>query len=155
MKAKVIAAILKNLRSEHEQLSRAAAAAHDAATNEESKPENQYDTRALEASYLASAQKQRVSALDFSIRTLEELPLSKVSAAGPGTLLEVNVEDQTRWFFFYPLAAGVVVEVEGRRISVIGQESPVGKALLGKSAGDSVEISGPAGKKEYEIVSLQ
>ena len=33
----------------------------DAATNTESKPENKYDTRALEASYLAGAQQERLN----------------------------------------------------------------------------------------------
>jgi len=38
--------------------------------------------------------------------------------------------------------------------SKISAESPIGKALLGKSAGDIVEITIPAGTLQYEILSI-
>ena len=40
-------------------MTKAALAAHEAATHSESKAEDQYDTRGLEASYLAGAQSKR------------------------------------------------------------------------------------------------
>ncbi|MCA9312794.1 transcription elongation factor GreA [Candidatus Saccharibacteria bacterium] len=36
----------------------------------------------------------------------------------------------------------------------ISDESPIGKALIGKKLGDKVEIELPAGKTTYEIVSI-
>ncbi len=36
----------------------------------------------------------------------------------------------------------------------ISYESPLGRALVGKSVGDSVEVEAPAGKLVYEILSL-
>lgn len=36
----------------------------------------------------------------------------------------------------------------------ISNESPVGKALLGKKVGSSVEVQAPAGKIEYEILEI-
>ncbi len=36
----------------------------------------------------------------------------------------------------------------------ISHESPLGKALLGKKVGDKVEVSAPAGKIVYTIVSI-
>ena len=155
MKSQLVTTLLQQLEAELAPLRLAAAAAHEAATSEESKPENQYDTRALEASYLASAQKQRVSGLEFTIRTLRELPLrTGMPAVAPGALVEAEESGQIRWFFFFPLAAGAVVEIQGKRVSVIGQESPVGRALLGKAAGDTVEITAGRESREYEIVSV-
>src|SRR5687768_16801821 len=56
--------LFENLKNEIDlQLKHATEAAKntlDAATHEENKPENKYDTRGLEASYLARAQTQRV-----------------------------------------------------------------------------------------------
>lgn len=37
----------------------------------------------------------------------------------------------------------------------ISHESPLGKALLGKSKGDSVEVDAPAGKVLYTVVSVK
>lgn len=37
----------------------------------------------------------------------------------------------------------------------ISHESPLGKALLGKGVGDNIEVSAPAGKIKYSVVSVQ
>ncbi len=37
----------------------------------------------------------------------------------------------------------------------ISHESPLGKALLGKSKGDNVEVDAPAGKVVYTVVSVK
>ncbi len=36
----------------------------------------------------------------------------------------------------------------------ISNESPIGRAVLGKSVGDKVEVSTPAGKAAYQIVKI-
>lgn len=36
----------------------------------------------------------------------------------------------------------------------ISHESPLGKALMGKSVGEDVEVEAPAGKMVYTIVSI-
>ena len=37
----------------------------------------------------------------------------------------------------------------------ISQDSPVGKALMGHAAGDTVTVETPAGKIDFEIISVQ
>ena len=37
---------------------------------------------------------------------------------------------------------------------IISVESPIGKALLGKSEGETVQIKVPAGTIEYEIIKI-
>jgi transcription elongation factor GreA len=37
---------------------------------------------------------------------------------------------------------------------MISNESPVGKALLGKKVGDKVKVSAPAGKFEYKVTEI-
>ena len=60
-----------------------------------------------------------------------------------------------------------IINREEKTITIVGEyeadpvngkysvTSPIGKALLGKKVGDSVEINIPAGKITYKIVSLQ
>lgn len=62
----------------------------------------------------------------------------------------------------------VTVKVNGGKVvfSIVGEweadpsnkkishESPLGKALVGKNIGDSVEVEAPAGKIQYEIVAI-
>lgn len=51
----------------------------------------------------------------------------------------------------YKLVAPLEADMRSGRISV---ESPVGKGLLGKSVGDTSEVEVPAGKIEFEILSI-
>ena len=58
-KSSLVDHIKKQLTEDFEILKAAALATYEDATHEESKPENEYDTRGLEASYLAGAQGKR------------------------------------------------------------------------------------------------
>ncbi len=51
----------------------------------------------------------------------------------------------------YRLVSTVEADFNENKIST---ESPVGRALLGKMAGEAVEITVPAGKLSYEILSI-
>jgi len=37
----------------------------------------------------------------------------------------------------------------------ISNESPIGKALMGKKAGDKVRAGTPSGEKEYKIIEVK
>ena len=37
---------------------------------------------------------------------------------------------------------------------LVSTTSPIGRALLGKQAGDSVTVTTPGGKREFEILKL-
>lgn len=66
------------------------------------------------------------------------------------------------------LGSQVVLSTNGKEVtfSVVGEweadpvekkishESPLGKALLGKAVGDTVEVDAPAGKVMYKVVSI-
>lgn len=103
MKSAVVAAVLAKLEQELAQLRLSAKAAESAATDEESKPENEYDTRALEASYLAEAQLQRVAALERAVKALKEGPaLGKFSSVTTGALVQAECDGQPAGFSSSP-----------------------------------------------------
>ena len=65
-----------------------ARSAHAEATHEQSKAENKYDTRALEASYLAGGQSLQAAEIEQSIRQFESLEVREFEEAG--TRLDVG-----------------------------------------------------------------
>ena len=69
-KKELIQKLILSLEEELLALKTAAQATYQAATHEESKPENEYDTFALEASYLAGAQAKRAGQIDEIIAKL-------------------------------------------------------------------------------------
>jgi len=70
-KSALLERIRAELRARFERLAAAAREAHAAATDPGSKAESKYDTRNLEASYLATGQARQVEELAAAIRIFE------------------------------------------------------------------------------------
>src|ERR1700741_1941186 len=82
-KQKLLQSVITQLEEELGRALAAAKASHEAATAEENRPENQYDTRALEASFLARGQAARISELEHGIKVLRDLPMKELSGETP------------------------------------------------------------------------
>jgi Transcription elongation factor, GreA/GreB, C-term len=129
----------------------------DAATNTESKPENKYDTRALEASYLAGAQQERLDELKGMRRVLSSTELKSFEDLSPLTstaVVELDCDGTVSWCFLLPFAAGYTLDFEAnKKVNTVSIDSPLGQALIGKYKGDFVSITVAGKEREYEILS--
>ena len=67
-KSDLLTQIIASLHERLEALQNAARASHAEATHESSKPENKYDTRGLEAAYLAGGQARQAREILDSIK---------------------------------------------------------------------------------------
>lgn len=156
-KVALIARIRAALEQELAAVAASAADAHSAATHEEAKPENQYDTRGLEASYLAGAQAGRVQDLAHRINHLDFVPTKSFGPDDPialTALFSLDDGEQVRRYFLAPDGGGLKLQVEGETILVITPKSPIGRAVLDKFLGDAVQV--PLKRKviEMEVVAL-
>lgn len=138
-KADVVASIHQTLATELEHLTRGAQASFEAATDPDSRAENKYDTRTLEASYVARGQAQRVAELQEAVTQYQILAhqVTPCSTVCVGALVTLNEEFV---YFFGPLAGGTEVIVNGVEVMVITPSAPLGQKLIGKKVGDSVEL---------------
>lgn len=135
-------------------LTRAANEAREAATHEEAKPENDKDTRAVEAAYLAGAQAERARDLERAAASLASLDLRRFEPDDPisaGALVRVDQGDAEHWYFLAPQGGGLKAELDGETVQVITPQSPLGRELLGKSVGDAVEVRVAGKLRSYEI----
>lgn len=151
--------ILEQLRQERETLTAAAKATYEAATHEESAAENQYDTRGLEASYLAGAQAKRLSEIEAAIHAYEQLQLQTFDAQTPiivSAWIELENEEGKRCYFLGPQAGGMKLRTkEGLEGVVITPFSPLGRQLLKAREGDAIEVDKGNDVLEYEILSVK
>ncbi|MBA1272413.1 GreA/GreB family elongation factor [Stutzerimonas azotifigens] len=115
-------------------------ASHEAATHAESKAENKYDTRGLEAAYLADGQRRRVREIEAALAAYRNLKVERGDGIRIGALVVLEHEDGERWVYLGPDGAGLKLAVEGREVLVISPRSPLGQALLGREQDDEVEI---------------
>jgi len=159
-KRALVDVLLQRLETELETMRRAARDAREAATHEEAKPENDKDTRALEASYLAGAQAARVREIEAAIKligAMQLLDLSGGKTIQASAVVTVEDEDETRTTFFVaPFGGGTSVEARGQAVQVLTPQSPLGRALLGHAEGDGIEVpaKGRAKPREMTIVSV-
>ena len=154
-KAAVIQKILEVLRSELETYVRAAKFSHAEATDEENRAENKYDTRGLEASYLAAGQANKVAELESALKTFEGLKEQSASdAVEIGSLIELQQDGFVEWYFVGPTAGGTEIEIDGTEVLVITPESPLGSQLMGLEAGarDSLKLGGQTQKAVVHAV---
>jgi transcription elongation GreA/GreB family factor len=143
-KAAIIQAIIASLHSELERYSRSARSAHAEATDEQSKAENKYDTRGLEASYLARGQSQQAQEVTRAIQEYESLELRGFRSGEPvgvGALIEIEHEGHRIRYFLGPRAGGVDIDCDGDEIIVISPQSPIGRQLVGRKQGDTLQIT--------------
>lgn len=156
-KKSLLQTVLNELKLKLSVLIQSANAAHEEATHEDAQAENKYDTRALEAAYLAGAQAERAADLQKTISFLERLELKSFGPQTPvaaTALIELGSDGKKTWHFLIPQGGGLTVRHEAADIFVLGTQAPLGKALIGKLQGDRVDLTTPKGLKEYEVLRV-
>ena len=157
-KSEIVQTFIIAIESELAILKTAAKDTANYATDPENKPENKYDTRGLEASYLAGAQAQRVAEMQdvllcFKSPALKNFPDGSVVAIT--ALVEVVLNEKTNYLLIMPLGGGQTIKFLNQTIQVVTPTSPLGKALIGQSVGELITILAGGQKREYEIASIQ
>jgi transcription elongation GreA/GreB family factor len=157
LKEKIISELLRKVRDELSGVQESLDSSKNLATDQEFKAEGKYDTRALEASYLASAESKRVEELKLEIQILQEVDLNASQRLGEisiGALVELSFNHQVRKYFLIPTSGGSMIEVEGETVLVVSVFSPVGDALMGLKAGDEFEVETPKENRHYKVLSF-
>ena len=156
-KRHILDALIATIESEIAARIRNAEATTKGATHEEARPENDKDTRALEATYLARGQAMRVEELQdalakirfLNIRDFEEDELIDI-----GALVTLETDGELAHLLLIPEGGGRVIEIDGQSIKVINPASPLGRALVDKRVGDEFELPLGGRIREYEVVRV-
>lgn len=125
------------------------------ATHEEAKPENDKDTRALEATYLARGLAERVAALENASAALASLKLRSFTGDTPIALGAVVTLAPERGpaasYFVVPAAGGLKLVVGAIQLTTVTLDAPLGRALLGAYEGDEISVQTPQGARALEV----
>jgi len=135
----------------------AARAAHAEATHEESKAEDKYDTRGLEASYLAAGQARQVAEAATALQEFSALFVKRFLADDPidlTALVELEMKKERLFYFVGPCAGGLEVQQDGQTVLVITPQSPLGQQLVGKKKGDKLKIKIAGFVNDYKVMAV-
>jgi transcription elongation GreA/GreB family factor len=148
--------LLRILKDQLTVAERAHQGSVEAATHEEAKPEKDKDTRALEQSYLARGQAQRLVELRAALTLIQNFPTGKQPSdgcCGLGSLAAVEVDGRRQTYWIAPAAGGTLL-ADGA-IQVVTPQSPLGRALVGCAVGDDCEVRMSGSLRELSIIELQ
>lgn len=158
-KADLIQQIANQLQRELETLLNASNQAHESATHSESKAENKYDTRGLEAAYLAHGLSVRAQELQQSVALYSQwqppsFDMDTPIALGALITLEDDCGEQKR-LLLAEQGGGLKGRVDGGDVRVVTPKAPLGKALLGREWGDDIELELQGRRQRYQIIELE
>ena len=157
-KRALIEKIIAKLNEELGVYFRAAQSSRAEATHESSKAENKYDTRGLEASYLARGQSKQAAELETSIEEFKKLEARKFSfgeSIGVGALVELETGGEVSFYFIGPRAGGTEVVQDKKEVLVITPQSPLGAQLMEKKQEDRPQLLLAGRKQAARIVSVE
>ncbi|ACM37243.1 MULTISPECIES: transcription elongation factor GreA [Rhizobium/Agrobacterium group] len=94
----------------------------------------------------------RVSELEDLTARAEVIDLSKMSGSKIkfGATVKL-IDEDTDEEKIYQIVGDQEADVKAGRISI---SSPIARAMIGKEAGDSIEVVAPGGSKAYEIIAV-
>src|SRR5271170_3968797 len=110
------------------------------------------------AEYHAAKERQafvegRVMELEDKLSRAEVIDISKLSGGTVKFGATVTLADEdTDAKVKYQLVGDLEADAKRGRISI---SSPIARALIGKSKGDTVEVMAPGGARSYEILKVQ
>lgn len=126
MKNKIVQQLIEKMAKDLEHLKEALQTAKGLAQSEEFKAESKWDTRSIEAGYLAGAQEKRVKELEGELTQLKNLNLDKKETITPGAL--VTTEDKL--YFITLGTGGHKIKMPQGIVHIISLHSPLGQKLV-------------------------
>lgn len=138
-KAYLVSALIRELRLRYERALAALSGAREAATGADTKAENKYDTRGLEASYLAAGQAEQADELARALHAVENFDFPAFDlddAIAVGAFVETEQNDEIHHYLLAPAGGGIVLaSADGGSVTVLGPASPLAAKLLGQVSG--------------------
>jgi transcription elongation GreA/GreB family factor len=156
-KAQLVKQIISSLTESLGVLEKAARASHEEATHESSKAESKYDTRGLEAAYLAGGQARQAREILDSIKAYEALVIRDFASGEPielTALVELDADGTRSTYFIGPKNGGLEIKRRGKEIMVITPQSPLGQNLVGRKAGQRWAAKLGGSTVKYHIFSV-
>lgn len=156
-KRSLLEAIAAHFEKEYNTVFKAALATYEAATHEENRAENKYDTRGLEASYLAESQSKRAQELKQAMQRYRDLKPVHFHEEDPirqGALITLSSEKGEVAYFLGPVGGGTQITWGETTFTIITGASPLGRQLIDSEVGDVVTLHGAAAGRELEIIAV-
>ena len=141
-KADVIPALVEKQREQISILKNALSDSEEGSSGDETKSEGKYDTRAIEASYLAEAQREQLAIAEKNLALLERFEPEDFAfdaEIAAGALVECDSTDGLSFFLLAPVGGGLIIDFLGCDLTVVTPDSRLYQELLGQKIGTQLD----------------
>lgn len=146
--------LVNKLENELKKIEEAAKSSREYAIADDLKSEGKYDTRAIEASYIASAEARRVEEIKLDLQMIQEMEINPSRHLEMGSLALIEHNSRDQFYFLSPTMGGEMLNVDGKMILVISVFSPIGSEAMNLECGDSFEVETPKESRVYKIKEI-
>ncbi len=157
LKKEILQSIIGHLSKEIDSYHSITKKEKDFANNNEMKQEGKYDTRKVEAGYLASAQLRRLEELNIHLnkyQSFKPIDHSAYEHIRLGSLIQCLHEKKVFYYFLSPISGGLQLKNGEVQVKVISSLSPIGKKVIGLGRSDSFELVLKKEKKLFSIIEF-
>lgn len=133
MKQNIVDAVIRKLENELGRQTQANKQSNEASVFSAANAEKQRDTTGFEAAHLARGYATHCKDLAHQLDQLKAMEVEDFTGQeiDVGALVEVEMNGEADCYLMLACGGGTEVEVDGRKITVITPESPLGQALIG------------------------
>ena len=128
MKDKFLSFLINEVSLKLDELKKAFKTTQDLVKEGELIAESKWDTRSIEAGYLAGAQKKRIKEVEYEIQSL--LFLKESSLLKTQVVLGALIETEHISYLITECTGGMKTEINGKSILAISSKSPLFQKLL-------------------------
>lgn len=156
-KQNILNLIIEKLTADIKVTEQAVAMSRDTATHKDCLGSSKYETMGTEASYLAQGQGTRLLELERALNYFKQIqPESAGNTVALSTLITLDDEAGKQQYLWLAIdAGGLKVQYHKQiTITVITSKSPLGRALMGKHAGESFELKLGNTLQCYEVSNI-
>jgi transcription elongation GreA/GreB family factor len=139
MKKEIINEIIKILDEQYRIASSAYQDALSISQNADLKSDGKYDTRAIEAGYLTSAQKTRLDEITLQLSLMKKMTPHKSESIQVGSFFKIKYNDKESSYFVTALTGGFKIQLNEQRIHIISTKSPLWDSISGLKVNEEFE----------------
>lgn len=152
IKQEALTGFIEVLTTSAESLERQINQTRQAAIEAPSRMQSRHDSSRQELSYQVDQLTKRLSEMRRNIEILKtfKIPISEEIVVGSLVQLRGEEGKKDLCFLILPGGSGNVIEVNGKKITVISPEAPLSKRLQGKKPNDSVFTD----KGKFHVVAV-
>ncbi|MEI6890705.1 MAG: hypothetical protein V5783_00915 [Pontiella sp.] len=142
MKATILARVIQTLEKELSIRLKANVQSNAGAAFSAANAEKQRDTTGFEAAHLARGHAMHAMELRHQIDALNALDIENFTGqeVDVGAIVEVDMAGETDLYMLLNCGGGTEVDLDGRTLTVITPESPLGSVLMGNIEAGFIEL---------------